>query len=135
HVRTDGAPPARRLVKRSENRLGRQVAAERRRPRPRELADLLEPALARPRAYLRGEPARDVASVAHDPHRDGDVLPDLRAVQVDVDDASAGGEPGGVYGDAVVETQPDADDQVGVLDGAVHPHLAVHPRHAEAERG
>src|SRR5207247_9719037 len=98
------------------------------------ITHLVDQALERPPADLRGEPARNFESVAHDTHRYGDVLPDLRAVQVYVHDARAGGEPGGVSGDAVVEPQPDADDQVGVLDGAGHPHLAVPPRHAEEER-
>src|SRR5213080_59369 len=79
-------------------------------------------------------PARDVAGVAHDPHRHRHVLPDLGAVQVDVHDARPRREAGGIARDAVVEPQPDAHDQVGVLDGAVHPHLAVHPRHAEEQR-
>ena len=39
-----------------------------------------------------------------------------------------------VAGHPVVEPEPDADDQVGLLDGAVDVHLAVHPGHAEMQR-
>ena len=58
--------------------------------------------------------------VANDPHSDGNVFADR--------------ERRHVAGDAVVEPQPDSDDDVGVLDRPVHMHFAVHPRHAEVQR-
>src|SRR5207249_11980434 len=101
------------------DRLGRQVAAIRLGPGAHEAADMLEPALAPARLHGRHQAARDVARVAHDADGDGDVLPDLRAVQVDVDDAGLRREAGRVARDAVVEPQTDADDDVGVLDRTV----------------
>ena len=47
---------------------------------------------------------------------------------------ACGREARGVAGDPVIETEPDAEDHVGVLDGAVDMHFAVHPGHAEVER-
>jgi hypothetical protein len=62
------------------------------------------------------------------------VLADLRGVEIHVDDLRLRSEGGGIAGDAVIEAEPDAEDDVGVLDGAVDVHLPVHARHAEVQR-
>ena len=72
--------------------------------------------------------------VADDADRHGNVLADLRGVELDVDDLGAPRERREVAGDAIVEAEPHADDEVGLLDGAVDVHLAVHAGHAEVER-
>ena len=51
-----------------------------------------------------------------------------------MDDLRPAGERREVAGHPVVEPEADADDQVGLLDGAVDVHLAVHARHAEVQR-
>ena len=44
------------------------------------------------------------------------------------------GEARRVAGHAVVEAHAHRDQQVGMLDGAIDVHLAVHARHAEMQR-
>src|SRR5207244_11483197 len=133
HVRDDGAPGVTRLADRGEDRLGGETAGRRRRGRSREAVDVLEPALAAARLHRGEQPARDLARVAHDADIDRHVLADFRAVQIDVDDAGLPGEARRVAGDAVVESQPDADDHVGVLDCAVYVYFAVHAGHAQVQ--
>ena len=83
---------------------------------------------------LRAARRRIVARVAHQADGHGHVLADLGRIELDVDDLGAAGEGREVAGHPVVEPEPDPDDQVGLLDGAVDVHLAVHARHAEVQR-
>jgi hypothetical protein len=70
--------------------------------------------------------------------RDGDVGPDvlveLGRVDVDVDLLGLRRIRRQPARDAVVESHAEGDEQVGVLDGFVHPRLTVHAHHAEVER-
>ena len=61
-------------------------------------------------------------------------LAELGGVDVDVDDLGVGGEGADLAGDPVVETAAERDEQVGVLHGGDGGVVAVHARHAEAQR-
>ena len=87
-----------------------------------------------PGAMSRQEPVEDGAHVADDAHVDRDVLVDLGRVDLDVDLLRVRRVRLQVAGDAVVEAHPQRDQQIGLLDGGVHPRLAVHPHHAEVQR-
>ena len=77
---------------------------------------------------------QDGARVADQPDGDGHVLADLRRIELDVDHLRPAGEGREVSRHPVIEPEPDPDDQVGLLDGAVHVHLAMHARHAQVQR-
>ncbi len=61
-------------------------------------------------------------------------LAQLGRVDVDVDDLGIGGEAGQFAGHPVVEAGAEGDEQIGVLHGGDGGVVAVHARHAEAER-
>ena len=59
-----------------------------------------------------------------------DVLVDLGAVDVDVDDLGVPGEGGGVQGHPVGETAADGNEQIALIHGEIGGVRAVHPDHA-----
>ena len=61
-------------------------------------------------------------------------LAELGGVDVDVDDLGVRCERRRVAGDAVVEPGPERDEQIGLLQRRDRGVVAVHTRHAEAER-
>src|SRR5436189_268361 len=65
---------------------------------------------------------------------DTDVLVDLGRVDLDVDLFRVRRVRGELAGDAIVEAHAAGDEQVRLLDGDVHPGLAVHPHHPQIER-
>ena len=72
--------------------------------------------------------------VLRDRDVDADVLVELGAIDVDVNLARAEGVGLEIARHPVVEAHPERDEQVGLLDGGVHPVLAVHAHHPEIER-
>ena len=134
HVGHDRAAVAGDVVDRGDDVLRRQVAAVALLPRPRVTVDLFEPGDAVARRDGREQLGHDLVRVTHDPQGRGHVLPDLRDVEVDVNDLGPRSEARRVPRDAVVEPQSDAHDEIGVLDRAVDVDLPVHPRHAEVQR-
>jgi hypothetical protein len=99
-----------------------------------ESLDLGPPGLAFAWRHPGEELPQDRAGVADQPHLGGDVLADLGGIELDVNHLRVPGERREVAGDPIVEPQSHAQDQVRLLDGAVHVHLAVHARHAEMQR-
>ena len=67
---------------------------------------------------------------AHDVVVSEDVLVDLRAVDVDVDDFGVGCEGGGVGGHPVGEAAADGDEQIALVGGEIGGVGAVHTDHA-----
>jgi hypothetical protein len=51
-----------------------------------------------------------------------------------MDELCTSGEPGEVAGHPVVESESQADDEIGLLDGSIDVHLTVHAGHAEVKR-
>ena len=134
HVGDDRAAARGVLLEGGQDPVRRQPALEALHPRPDEALDLRAPrrrtaGARRPRAGAERGPG-----VADEAHGHGHVLPDLRGVELDVNDLGAAREGRQVAGDPVVEPEADPDDEVGLLDGAVHVHLAVHAGHAEMQR-
>jgi hypothetical protein len=72
--------------------------------------------------------------VAHDRDVDLLVLPDLRRVDVDVDDRGVRREGLDPAGDPVIEPDADGKQEVALRDRVVRGLGAVHTEHAEAER-
>ena len=64
----------------------------------------------------------------------GDVLGDLRRVDVDVDELRVRGELRQLAGDAIVEARADAADEVGLVHRVVRGARAVHAEHAQPLR-
>ncbi len=109
--------------------------------RRRALAGLdgLEPrrALAAPRTRTtdaRQQLFQHFAQIAHQRHVGLHVLVDLRGVDFDMNLLGLGGVGGERAGHAIVEAHAAGDEQIGFLNGAVHPRLAVHAHHAQAQR-
>ena len=75
-----------------------------------------------------------VLGVADDRHVGAAHLAELGRVDVDVDDLGVRREAVGIAGDAVVEARAEGDEQVGLLHRRDRGVVAVHARHAEAER-
>ena len=73
-------------------------------------------------------------AVAHDGHVGPAHLAQLGGIDVGVDDLGVGGERPDLAGDPVVEARAERDQQVGLLHRRDRGVVAVHPRHAEAER-
>ncbi len=96
--------------------------------------DLLPPAGAGPRCQRARQGREDGTGIAHQRHVDRHVLADLGRVELDVDNLRVTGKARGVAGHAVVEAHAHRDEQVGMLDGAIDVHFAVHARHAEMQR-
>ena len=69
--------------------------------------------------------------VADDGEIGGAVLADLGGVDVDVDDLGVGSERGQAAGDAVVETDAERDEEIGLGHAHVGGIGAVHAGHAE----
>ena len=59
------------------------------------------------------------------------VFVDFSGIQLDVDLLSVLRVVLEVARDAIVKAHAHSDDQIGFLDGLVHPRLTVHPHHAE----
>ncbi len=76
----------------------------------------------------------DQAAVAHDRDVRAPDLAQLGGVDVDVDDLGVGGEAVELAGDPVVEAAAQGDEQVRLLHGGDRRVVAVHARHAEAQR-
>ncbi len=76
----------------------------------------------------------DQTAVAHDRHVGPADLAQLGGIDVDVDDLRLGGEAGDLAGDAIVEAAAERDEQVGALHRGHGGVVAVHPRHAQAQR-
>ena len=72
--------------------------------------------------------------IADDAHVHADVLVDLGRVDVDVNLPGVRRVRLQVAGDAIVEPHAEREQQIRLLNRRVHPRLAVHPHHAEAER-
>ena len=96
-----------------------------------QLIEILATRVWRGFGHHRGERSQDPPGVTDDRDLDGDVLADLRGVDVDLDDPCVWGIGSDVAGHPVVEPHADGDQQVGALDGAVdvlpavHAHVAV----------
>ena len=135
HVGDDGASAGARLLERRQDPLGREPALEAVHPRPHEARDLAPPACrsraARwPRAaragWRRASPTSPTVTGTFLPISDGSssmwmtLAPRAKAARLPVTRSS--------------NRSPTPMMQVGLLDGAVHVHLAVHPRHAEVQR-
>ena len=84
--------------------------------------------------HARQQVGDDRREVADQADVDLDVLVDLGAVDLDVDLLGVERVGLDVAGHPVVEAHAERDQQVGFLDGGVHPGLAVHAHHAEVER-
>ena len=74
------------------------------------------------------------AHVAHDRHVGVADLAELGGIDVDVDDLGVGRERRDLAGDAVVEAGAERDQQIGLLHRGDRGVVAVHARHAEAQR-
>ena len=76
----------------------------------------------------------DDLAVTDDRHVGLPDLAELGRIDVDVDDLGVHGERRGVAGDAVVEARAECHEQVRLLHRGDRGVVAVHARHAEAER-
>src|SRR6187399_1317171 len=76
----------------------------------------------------------DLTRVADERKVDLDVLVDLGWVELDMNLLGVFGVGLQVARDAVVEAHADGDDQVGLLNRAIHPGFAVHTHHAQRPR-
>ena len=74
------------------------------------------------------------ADVADDRHVGAPHLAELGGIDVDVNDLGVGCERRDLARDAVVEARPERDEQIGVLHRRDRGVVAVHARHAEAQR-
>jgi hypothetical protein len=63
-----------------------------------------------------------------------DILVDLRGIDLNVDLFGMRRVVSKIAGDAIVEAHAEGEQQVGFLDGVVHPRFAVHAHHAEVQR-
>ena len=61
-------------------------------------------------------------------------LVDFRGIDVDVDDLRPAGELRHLAGHAIVEPHAEGQQQVGIVDGVVGIHAAVHAQHVQRER-
>src|SRR5689334_13051002 len=61
------------------------------------------------------------------------ILVDFGAVDFNVNFAGALGVRAQISGDAVIETHADGNEEVGLLNGVIHPGFAVHAHHAEVQ--
>ena len=77
-----------------------------------------------------GEHGRQIAGEGH---VHPDVFVEFGRIDVDVDLGGVRGVGLEVAGDPIVEPHPERDEQVGLLDGLVHPRLAVHPHHSHVQ--
>lgn len=72
------------------------------------------------------------AGIPHDGNVGAHQLPDLRRVDVHVDDGvGMGGKAGNLPRDPVVKAEADGQDEVRMVDGPVGGHGAVHSRHPQ----
>ena len=74
------------------------------------------------------------ADIAGDGGVDLDVLVELRRVDVDVNLLGVRRVGLEVAGDTIVEAHAERDQQIGFLNGGIHPGFAVHAHHAEVQR-
>ena len=127
------SPPA-RLGNGAQDGLGRQVCLETLIPQSAEAVDLPTPRIAASRSDRGKKPTEHLAHIANQAHRDWHVLPDFGCIELDMDELRASSESGQIAGDSVVESEAESDDEVGLLDGTIDMHLAVHAGHAEVKR-
>src|SRR5207245_4566021 len=83
---------------------------------------------------VRNKFFEDFAGVADESGIHLHVLVDFGAVNLNVDLACALGVGAKVAGDAVVEAHAHGNEQVGFLNGIVHPSFTVHAHHSQVER-
>ena len=101
---------------------------------PLELLDVRDPLAAIARLHARHQHFERFLQIAHDADVDAHVLVDLGRVDVDVNLLRVLRVGLQVAGDAIVEPHAEREQQVGLLNRRVHPRLAVHAHHAEAQR-
>jgi hypothetical protein len=75
----------------------------------------------------------DFAQIAHQRDIDIHILVDLRWINLDVNLLGLGGIRREGSCNAVIEPHAAGDQQVGLLNGLIHPRLAVHAHHAQVE--
>ena len=94
---------------------------------------MVEPGAPLAAPHPRKQIGEDGRRLAAERDVDADVLVDLGRIDLDVDLACVDRVGAQVPGDAIVEAHADRDEEIGLLHGAVHPRLAVHPHHPDAE--
>ena len=98
-----------------------------------QLIDAVDPIDAGARLDLAVQLFQDELDVADDGYGGAHRLVDFGGVDVDVDDFGVGGEVLDAAHHAVVEPHPDADKDIGLVDGDVGVGHAVHAGHADGE--
>src|SRR5579859_4737197 len=86
------------------------------------------------RVYGIGQRGQGSLRVRYDGYGGAFDLVHFGGVDVDMDDTGARGKFAHLACHAIIETQPDADDQVSLSDGAVDLYGAVHTGHSQSER-
>ena len=95
---------------------------------------LTQPIFVVPLLHMRDDLREHSFQIADDANVYLDDLVQLRGVYLNVNLAGVWGESVNVAGDAVVESHPESQEQVSLLDCVVHASLAVHPHHSQEER-
>ena len=72
--------------------------------------------------------------IADEGHIDLHILVNLRRIDLHLDLLGLGGVSFQVAGHTVVKAHAQGDQEIGVLNGVVHPGFAVHSHHAEIQR-
>src|SRR4029077_6662 len=83
---------------------------------------------------MRCEPLEYFTSIADKSGINLYVLVDFGAVDLNVDLPGALGISAQVAGDTVIKAHADGNEEIGLLNGVVHPRFAVHAHHAEVQR-
>src|SRR6266581_3064537 len=99
-----------------------------------EFVDVSDPLAAVERLEAGQQFFENLARIADERGIHFDVLIDFGAVDFDVNLAGLLRVGAQIAGDAVVEAHAHGDEEIGVLNGVVHPGLAVHAHHAEVQR-
>src|SRR6185436_18851956 len=133
HIGDDGAIGPAHVTNAGKDAFGRQLPAIALIARPGEGENLVVPGVTATGGHERRQATREIPGIADQSQCNGDVFPDLRGIELDVNDPGAGSESSRVASHPVVEAESDADDEVGVLDRAVDVYFAVHARHAQMQ--
>src|SRR5271156_5549754 len=96
--------------------------------------DMREPRAAVWIRDVRSQLLKGFACIADESRVHLDVFVDFRAVNFNVNLARAFRVSAQVAGNAVIETHPDSDKQVGLLNRMINPSLTMHAHHAEIHR-
>ena len=80
----------------------------------------------------RRQGLQDGLGIAHQRHFRRHDAPDLRRLNVQVDDAGVGGEPGNAPGNPVVKAHPQSDEDIRLVHHHIAPVHPVHPQHPQA---